>query len=56
MKMTTTRASIAGSIRDYGAYRRTLRELAWLSDRDLSDLGVSRSDIRAFARAAADQH
>lgn len=34
-------------------YRQTLRELEALSDRDLSDLGLSRSMIRRVAYEAA---
>ncbi len=34
-------------------YNRTVRELQVLSDRDLSDLGVSRFDIAGLAREAA---
>lgn len=50
---TTTNGAggIMGAIRDYGAYRRTIRELAWLSDSDLSDIGIGRSDIRSAAKA-----
>ena len=34
-------------------YTRTLHELSALSDRDLSDLGMSRADIGRVAREAA---
>lgn len=34
-------------------YRRTLNELHRLSDRELSDLGIARSDIRHIARQSA---
>jgi uncharacterized protein YjiS (DUF1127 family) len=34
---------------------RTFSELAMLSDRDLTDLGISRSDIRRIAREAAER-
>ncbi|KGJ06796.1 Uncharacterized conserved protein YjiS, DUF1127 family [Paracoccus halophilus] len=34
-------------------YRQTLRELDELSDRDLNDLGLSRSSIRSVAYEAA---
>lgn len=34
---------------------RTFRELAALSDRDLCDLNISRADIRAIARDAAER-
>ena len=33
-------------------YRRTLRELNDLSDRELNDLGLSRSSVRAAAHGA----
>lgn len=36
-------------------FARTYRELAQLSDRDLADLGIHRSQIRSIAREAADQ-
>ena len=52
METTMTRSGIAGAIRDYGAYRRMVRELAWLSDRELSDIGVSRSDIRPMTKTS----
>ncbi|MFG1350064.1 DUF1127 domain-containing protein [Xanthobacter autotrophicus] len=35
--------------------RRVVDELTALSDRDLSDMGVSRSDIRRLAREAAEE-
>ncbi len=44
------RGRMIGVIRAYGEYRRTMRELDRLSDRELSDLGISRSDIRTAAR------
>ncbi len=34
-------------------YRRTLRELDQLSDRELQDLGLARSDLPFIARRAA---
>ena len=37
----------------YLHYRRTVRELALLSDRDLADLGINRCDIDFLARNAA---
>lgn len=33
-------------------YKRTVSELASLSDRDLADLGIARSDIPRLAREA----
>ena len=38
---------------EHEMYRRTLNELRALSDRELSDLGLSRADIHAVAREAA---
>lgn len=47
----------AGALRDkwrrYGVYRETIRELAALSDRDLNDLGLHRSQITTIAVEAA---
>lgn len=37
----------------YAAYRQTLRELNACSDRELSDMGISRFDVRRLAREAA---
>ncbi|MFN3613903.1 MAG: DUF1127 domain-containing protein [Rubrimonas sp.] len=37
------------------AYARTVNELEVLTDRDLSDLGIARCDIRRLAREAADR-
>jgi uncharacterized protein YjiS (DUF1127 family) len=34
-------------------YRETVRELEYLSDKELSELGISRSDIKEIARQAA---
>jgi uncharacterized protein YjiS (DUF1127 family) len=46
-----------GSLKDriakYKRYNRTVKELMFLSDRELTDLGISRSDIRRIAREAA---
>ena len=35
---------------DWRAYRRTVAELASLTDRELHDIGISRADIRHVAR------
>lgn len=40
-------------MRQYKVYRQTLRELSGLSDRALTDLGLSRSMIKALAHEAA---
>lgn len=37
-------------------YRRTIAELGGLSDRELADLGISRSDISSVARDAVAMH
>jgi len=36
--------------RNYINYRQTFTELSRLNDRELSDIGISRSDIPAIAR------
>ncbi len=43
---------IIGKFKDWRAYRRTVSELSALSNRELSDLGISRSDIPFIARRA----
>ena len=47
------RATLAQRLNQYRAYRRTLSELGQLSDRELSDLGLHRSQIRDTATEAA---
>ncbi|MGL5363146.1 MAG: DUF1127 domain-containing protein [Bosea sp. (in: a-proteobacteria)] len=42
---------IIAKIRNYLRYRETVRELARLSDRELNDLGVNRSEIEFIAKA-----
>jgi uncharacterized protein YjiS (DUF1127 family) len=41
-----------GAVRRWLSYLETVRELEDLSDRQLADLGLVRSDIRRFARQA----
>lgn len=48
-----TRAAFANSVRSLQTRQQIARELALLSDRALADLGLYRSDIRAFARDAS---
>ena len=54
---TTRVADLVGDItlrvQRYKTYRRTLEELEMLSDRELADLGISRSMLRAIAYKAA---
>lgn len=49
-------SQIIAAYRRWRLYRLTVAELATLSDRELGDLGISRSDIRAVAREAALGH
>ena len=44
---------ILSKIRAYLAYRETVRELSQLTDRDLSDLGITRFQIPSIAREHA---
>jgi uncharacterized protein YjiS (DUF1127 family) len=39
--------------RKWLVYRATVRELEWLSDKELSDLGIARTDIKDVARQTA---
>nr|WP_319246853.1 DUF1127 domain-containing protein [uncultured Celeribacter sp.] len=45
--------AVAERFARYKVYRETVLELSELSDRDLADLGMSRSTIRAVAYEAA---
>ena len=45
-------ADTATRYRSYRLYRETLNELSGLSDRELADLGLHRSQIRDVARSA----
>jgi uncharacterized protein YjiS (DUF1127 family) len=42
--------SLFKKIADLAAYRRTLRELQSLDNRQLSDIGLNRYDLRVAAR------
>jgi uncharacterized protein YjiS (DUF1127 family) len=44
--------NLAQSYKNWRTYRNTVAELDRLSNRDLSDLGISRTDIRRVARSA----
>ena len=45
--------SIAQKLESWRRYRASVRELQQLSDRELNDLGIIRSDIDVIARKAA---
>jgi uncharacterized protein YjiS (DUF1127 family) len=45
--------SLTDRIARYRRYNRTVKELSFLSDRELADLGIHRVDIRRIAREAA---
>ncbi len=47
------RATLADSVARNKVYRTTLNELSALTDRDLADLGISRSAIKSIALEAA---
>jgi uncharacterized protein YjiS (DUF1127 family) len=44
--------TLFAAIRNWALYRRTVRELSELNTRQLSELGIHRSDIRRVARDA----
>lgn len=48
-----TRTALANSARSLQTRQQVIRELNLLSDHALADLGLYRSDIRAFARDAS---
>lgn len=48
-----TISTIKSNLRRWARVRTTIRELSQLSDRDLSDLGISRCDIRFIAKKHA---
>ncbi len=52
-RLSGFRANLSDKLAKRNVYMTTLRELNALSDRDLNDLGLSRSDIRAIAIEAA---
>jgi uncharacterized protein YjiS (DUF1127 family) len=41
---------IRKTLRKWAAYQQTVRELAALDNRQLSDLGITRTDIQRIAR------
>lgn len=46
-------ARLIHSFRTWLSYDRSVRELSRLNDRELADIGITRSDIRAVARNRA---
>ena len=52
-RLNTFRAAIADRYASHKIYRATLSELSALTDRDLADLGISRSMIKGIAMEAA---
>ena len=44
--------NVARSFNNWRKYRQTCSELARMSDRELSDIGVNRADIARIARQA----
>jgi uncharacterized protein YjiS (DUF1127 family) len=44
---------ILAKVQAWITYRDTVRELQYLADKELADLGISRSDIKDVARRAA---
>jgi uncharacterized protein YjiS (DUF1127 family) len=55
MKMLTI-STLKSNLRRWARVRNTIRELSQLTDRDLADLGISRSDIRFIAKKHAAAH
>lgn len=52
-RISEFRAAMADRYAKYTVYRTTLDELAGLTNRDLTDLGISRSAIKGIATEAA---
>jgi uncharacterized protein YjiS (DUF1127 family) len=52
-KRTTMFASLIRFIHQWKQYNRSLNELSRLGDRELADIGISRSDIQAVAWQAS---
>ena len=49
-------ATIVRFIREWRRYNASVRELSRLADRDLADIGISRSEIQSVSWKAAHQH
>jgi len=52
-RWTDLRTSLTARLAQYRIYRSTLAELGMLTDRELADLGLHRSNIGEIARDAA---
>lgn len=52
-RFSDLRTTLAEKMARRAVYRRTLNELYSLSDRDLADLGIHRSQVRSIAWQAA---
>jgi uncharacterized protein YjiS (DUF1127 family) len=44
--------NVARTLSNWRKYRQTVSELGRMSNRELSDLGIARTDIRTVARAS----
>jgi uncharacterized protein YjiS (DUF1127 family) len=55
-KRTAMLASIVRFLREWRQYNQSVSELSRLGDRELADIGISRSDIPRVAWNAAHQH
>ncbi len=51
-KTQETKMNLIRNYRNWRRYRDTVNELSRLSNRELSDLGISRADIHAVAQSA----
>jgi uncharacterized protein YjiS (DUF1127 family) len=54
-EVTTMFASIVRFVREWRRYNSSMRELSRLGDRELADIGISRSDIARVSWTAAHQ-
>ncbi|WP_407048451.1 DUF1127 domain-containing protein [Methyloraptor flagellatus] len=50
---TMSISNIANSVREFLAYREAVRQLSSLDDRQLSDIGLTRGQIREIVRRKA---
>jgi uncharacterized protein YjiS (DUF1127 family) len=45
--------NVARTLNNWRKYRQTVTELGRMTNRELNDLGIARSEIRSVARSAA---